>query len=50
MTLAELQIESDEEQENETEIDESLTCGNCGFESENETRYEYHMKLCTIPA
>jgi len=50
MAFDQLEIESDEEQENETEIDESLTCGNCGFESENETRYAYHAKLCAIPA
>lgn len=50
MTISQLEIESGEEQGNETEVAGSLTCGNCGFESENEDRYAYHVKLCAIPA
>jgi len=30
--------------------DEDFVCANCGFELTDHEAYEYHIKLCSIPA
>jgi hypothetical protein len=45
-----LQVERTGEVAKESlDVVSGLTCGNCGFEVDDNGRYTYHVKLCAIP-